>query len=85
MYPIPDESVGDRVMAALVLPEDAAFDPRAFTEFLSRQADLGPKQWPALVRVATELPRTETFKVVKRRLSAEGTDCGDPVYAIARP
>ena len=30
------------------------------------------------------LPRTETFKVIKRRLSAEGTDCADPVWPIAR-
>jgi fatty-acyl-CoA synthase len=34
--------------------------------------------------VAAELPRTETFKVLKRVLSAEGVDCGDPVFRIAR-
>ena len=33
---------------------------------------------------ATELPRTETFKVIKRQLSAEGTDCADPVWRIPR-
>ena len=56
-----------------------------FREFLTGQRDLGPKQWPVFVRVGTALPRTETFKIVKRQLSAEGTDCADPVYEIARP
>ncbi len=84
VYPIPDPSVGDQVMAALVLPEEAGFDVEAFTRFLSRQTDLGPKQWPAFVRVGTTLPRTETFKILKRQLSAEGTDCPDPVYEITR-
>ncbi len=85
VYPIPDEDVGDRVMAALVLPDPDGFDPATFAEFLSRQDDLGPKQWPMVVRVAEALPRTETFKVVKRRLTAEGTDCADPVHRIYRP
>ena len=82
--PIPDPAVGDRVMAALVLPADTAFDPAAFTRFLSQQQDLGPKQWPTFVRTATALPRTETFKILKRQLSAEATDCADPVHPIVR-
>ncbi|WP_370331748.1 long-chain-fatty-acid--CoA ligase FadD17 [Mycolicibacterium hippocampi] len=85
VYPIPDPAVGDQVMAALVLPEDMHFDPGEFTRFLCRQDDLGPKQWPAFVRIGPALPRTETFKVVKRQLSAEGTECPDPVYRIKRP
>ncbi|MGQ9406687.1 long-chain-fatty-acid--CoA ligase FadD17 [Mycolicibacterium gilvum] len=84
VYPIPDPAVGDQVMAALVLPEDTVFDPDAFTRFLSEQRDLGPKQWPKYVRAATSLPRTETFKVLKRQLSAEGTDCADPVHPVTR-
>lgn len=84
VYPIPDPAVGDQVMAALVLPHGTAFDPVAFREFLSTQADLGPKQWPAYVRVGSALPRTETFKILKRRLSQERTECADPVYPIAR-
>jgi len=85
VYPIPDPAVGDQVMAALVLVGDTVFDPDVFAGFLAGQADLGPKQWPAYVRVATELPRTETFKILKRQLSAQGIDCADPVYEIARP
>lgn len=85
VYPIPDPAVGDQVMAALVLPGDTVFDPEAFTRFLSAQADLGPKQWPKFVRTAAALPRTETFKILKRQLSAEATECGDPVHEISRP
>jgi len=36
------------------------------------------------VRVGTSLPRTETFKIIKRRLSAEALDCDDPVFEIPR-
>ena len=82
VYPIPDPAVGDRVMAALVLTDGATFDPDAFTAFLADQPDLGPKQWPTFVRIGTTLPRTETFKVLKRLLSAEALDCTDPVHAI---
>lgn len=82
VYGIPAPDVGDQVMAALVLTEDATFDLEEFRVFLARQPDLGPKQWPAFVRVSAELPRTETFKVIKRQLSAQGTECDDPVHPI---
>ncbi|OBF97785.1 acyl-CoA synthetase [Mycobacterium sp. 852002-51152_SCH6134967] len=82
VYGIPAPDVGDQVMAALTLTEGATFDVDAFREFLSEQPDLGPKQWPSFVRVSTALPRTETFKVIKRQLAAEGTDCTDGVYRI---
>ena len=84
VYAIPDPAVGDRVMAALVLTEGAAFDAEKFRAFLADQPDLGPKQWPSFVRISAELPRTVTFKVLKRQLSAEGTDCADPVWPIRR-
>lgn len=85
VYPIPDPSVGDRVMAALVLPDVASFDVEHFVEFLDAQDDLGPKQWPSYVRLSSALPRTETFKVLKRQLAAEATDTPDPVHPIPRP
>ncbi len=84
VYPIPDPDVGDQVMAALVLPEGTAFDANEFRAFLAAQSDLGPKQWPSFVRVAASLPRTETFKVLKRVLAAEALECGDPIFEIAR-
>ena len=76
--------MGDRVVAALVLPEGTAFDAGDFGRFLAAQDDLGPKQWPSYVRVATTLPRTETFKVIKRQLSAQGLECEDPVFEVPR-
>lgn len=85
VYPIPDPSVGDQVMAALVLSEADVFDVDDFQGFLAEQPDLGPKQWPAHVRIARTLPRTETFKILKRQLSAEGLDCADAVHTITRP
>ncbi|MDH6196153.1 fatty-acyl-CoA synthase [Mycobacterium frederiksbergense] len=84
VYPIPDPAVGDQVMAALVLSPDAVFDLDKFRAFLAEQPDLGPKQWPSYVRMGSALPRTETFKVIKRQLSTEGTDCADPVWPITR-
>ncbi len=84
VYAVPDPVVGDQVMAALVLAPGAEFDPEKFRAFLADQPDLGPKQWPSYVRVSAELPRTVTFKVLKRQLSAQGVDCGDPVWPVRR-
>ncbi|HEY1839000.1 MAG TPA: long-chain-fatty-acid--CoA ligase FadD17 [Mycobacterium sp.] len=84
VYAVPDPAVGDQVMAALVLAPGAEFDTDKFRVFLAEQTDLGPKQWPSYVRVSTSLPRTATFKVLKRQLSAEGRDCTDPVLPIRR-
>jgi fatty-acyl-CoA synthase len=84
VYAIPDPAVGDRVMAALVLSPGATFDPGGFASFLAAQPDLSPRQWPTFVRVGAALPRTETFKVIKRLLSAEALNCDDPVFAIRR-
>ncbi|WP_099038317.1 long-chain-fatty-acid--CoA ligase FadD17 [Mycobacterium neglectum] len=83
VYGIPAPDVGDQVMAAVVLTDGASFDPEQFRAFLAEQTDLGPKQWPSFVRVGTDLPRTETFKVIKRQLQAEGTTCNDPVFPIS--
>ncbi|MCV7100311.1 long-chain-fatty-acid--CoA ligase FadD17 [Mycobacterium palustre] len=84
VYAVPDPVVGDQVMAALVLAPGAEFDAEKFRAFLAEQPDLGPKQWPSYVRVSAELPRTVTFKVLKRQLSAQGVDCEDPVWPIRR-
>ncbi len=46
VYAVPDERVGDQVMAAVVLQDDAELAPEEFSEFLSRQSDLSPKAWP---------------------------------------
>jgi fatty-acyl-CoA synthase len=84
VYAVPDPVVGDQVMAALVMTPGTEFDAEKFRVFLSEQPDLGPKQWPSFVRISAELPRTVTFKVLKRQLSAQGVECEDPVWPIRR-
>jgi fatty-acyl-CoA synthase len=69
-------------MAAIVI-DGTPLDPAEFGRFLAGQPDLGPKQVPRYVRTVRELPRTSTFKVVKRRLSAEGLNCADAIWARA--
>ncbi|SEF37790.1 fatty-acyl-CoA synthase [Amycolatopsis pretoriensis] len=84
VYAVPDPVTGDRVMAAVVTG-GAPLDPAEFGRFLAAQSDLGPKQVPQYVRTVRELPRTSTFKVVKRQLSAEGLDCPDVVWERTGP
>ncbi|BBY82595.1 AMP-binding protein [Mycolicibacterium pulveris] len=74
VYPVPDELVGDQVMAAIVLQDDADLTPQQFEEFLAAQSDLSPKAWPRYVWIADDLPSTATNKILKRDLIARGTD-----------
>jgi len=74
VYPVPDEHVGDQVMAAVVLAEGTALAPDTFGDFLALQSDLSPKAWPRYVWIADELPATATNKVLKRELVARGAN-----------
>jgi fatty-acyl-CoA synthase len=76
VYAVPDENVGDQVMAAIVLQDDATLSPEELEQFLGEQADLSAKAWPRYVRIATDLPSTATNKVLKRELAAEGASAG---------
>ncbi|WP_106402183.1 AMP-binding protein [Actinocorallia populi] len=80
VYAVPDEHVGDQVMAAVVLKPGFDFDPTAFTAFLLDQPDLGTKWSPRYIRLTAELPRTATSKVVKRPLRDEAWHTTDPLY-----
>jgi fatty-acyl-CoA synthase len=80
VYAVPDEPVGDQVMAAVVLRRGRRFDADGFADFLAAQKDLGPKQVPRFIRVANRLPRTPTHKVIKRNLIAQGMRCADAVW-----
>ncbi len=79
MYAVPDERVGDQVMAAVVLNDGATLSPKQFEEFLASQPDLSPKAWPRYVRINDELPQTATNKILKRALIEEGVTAGDGV------
>ena len=80
VYAVPDEDVGDQLMAACILRDGAEFDPEGFQSFLDGQADLGTKWAPRYVRVAPELPSTPTNKVLKRQLRAERWETDDAVW-----
>ncbi|GAA4364532.1 fatty-acid--CoA ligase FadD1 [Nocardioides caricicola] len=79
VYAVPDENVGDQVMAAIVLQDDATLTPAELEEFLAAQPDLSAKAWPRFVRLAPDLPSTATNKVLKRELAAEGPTPGNGV------
>ena len=72
VYPVPDEHVGDQVMAAIVLQDGATLTPEEFGEFLAAQPDLSPKGGRATSGSPTSCPATATNKVVKRALVAMG-------------
>ena len=73
VYAVPDDDVGDQVMAAIVLQDDADLTPEEFGEFLARQPDLSPKAWPRYVWLTDHLPTTATNKILKRELTAAGS------------
>ena len=77
VYAVPDERIGDQLMAAVVLNEGSTLDPDEFEAFLDAQPDLSPKARPRYVRTATDLPSTATHKVLKRHLIAQGVAVGE--------
>ncbi len=82
VYGVPDDTVGDAVMAALVPTGEDPVTPEAFAAFLADQPDLSPKAWPRYVRVSAQLPSTATNKILKRELKAAGarTGAGDQLW-----
>jgi fatty-acyl-CoA synthase len=79
VYAVPDERVGDQVMAAIVLRQGQSLTQEEFEAFLAEQADLSPKAWPRFVRINDDLPQTATNKILKRELSAAGVTAGGGV------
>ncbi|MFD4469559.1 long-chain-fatty-acid--CoA ligase [Rhodococcus sp. NPDC058505] len=77
-YAVPDPQVGDRVAVAIVAAD--GFDIDEFAEFLTAQGDLGPKQLPSFIRVTADLPKTATYKVLGRSLSAQRWNSPDPTW-----
>ncbi|EUA50084.1 AMP-binding enzyme family protein [Mycobacterium xenopi 3993] len=74
VYAVPDERVGDQVMAAIVLQDNADLTPEEFGKFLAAQPDLSPKAWPRHVWLTDRLPTTATNKILKRELTARVPD-----------
>ena len=83
---VPDDEVGDQVLAVAELGADSAFDPADFASFLDAQPDLGTKWAPAFVRLVPALPRTPTNKVLKRDLDQSvGSDVPDLWRRVDEP
>ena len=82
VYAVPDPNVGDQVMAAIVLQDDATLTPAELTDFLGSQPDLPTKGWPRYVRIAPTFPLTATNKVLKRDLIAQGATADDGVLWV---
>jgi fatty-acyl-CoA synthase len=79
VYAVPDERVGDQVMAAFVLADGQTLGPAELAEFLAAQPDLSPKAWPRYVRINHILPQTATNKILKRTLISDGVTAGGGV------
>ncbi len=73
VYGLPDR-VGDQVAAALVLVPGADLPPHELAAFLAARPDLSPRQHPRRIRIVDELPRTPSFKVLRRALVEDGID-----------
>jgi fatty-acyl-CoA synthase len=84
VYAVPDDPVGDRVMAALELSDGATFDSAAFDVFLAAQPDLGPKWVPAFVRVDVELPMLSSMKIDKKALRRDAWRADGVVWRPAK-
>jgi len=84
IYAVPDDPVGDRVMAALELWEGASLDPAELDAFLRDQPDLGTKWLPAFVRVDAELPKLASMKIDKRRLRRDAWQVDDVLWRPAK-
>ena len=77
VYAVPDATAGDQVMVTVVPGE--AFDPSGFAAWVAAQDDASPTWVPRYLRVAPQVPRTATGKVVVRRLAQERWE-GDGVW-----
>jgi fatty-acyl-CoA synthase len=71
VYAVPDDPVGDNVMAAVELTADRPINPDEFDHFLTAQPDLGTKWKPHFVRFVRELPKLASMKIDKQRLRRE--------------
>jgi fatty-acyl-CoA synthase len=85
VYAVPDENVGDQIMAAVVLNEGSNLTAEGLEAFLAKQSDLSPKAWPRYVRITADLPTTATHKVLKRDLAAQGPTAGDGELWVREP
>jgi len=71
VVPLPDERLGERACAALILNEGQSAPTLAeLQEFLEREG-VAKYMWPESVEVFDEFPRTPSLKVIKHGLVAQ--------------
>ncbi|UUZ61826.1 hypothetical protein LP418_26945 [Nocardioides sp. B-3] len=80
VFAVPDPTSGDRVMAALEVPEGVTFDSLDLPGFPAAQADTGTKGAPRFVRFSHALPTTGSNKLQKKAIQLEGWRTTDPVH-----
>jgi fatty-acyl-CoA synthase len=83
VYGVPCADGDELVMAALVMREGRAFDPKKFYDFLRAQGDMSEKWLPDFIRVTDSLPQTDTVKILRRALKKDYFNYGriaDPMY-----
>ncbi len=68
VYAVPDDPVGDRVMAAIEMESLRHLTPSDFDDFLASQPDLGTKWVPQFVRFVSELPKLASMKIDKQTM-----------------
>jgi fatty-acyl-CoA synthase len=68
VYAVPDDPVGDRVMAAVEARADSPLEPGDLDFFLTSQSDLGTKWRPHFIRLVPELPKLASMKIDKQAL-----------------
>ena len=69
VYAVPDATAGDQVMAAVVAQD--GFDAAGFARWVAEQPGASPQWVPRYLRVASDLPRTATGKVLVRTLARQ--------------
>lgn len=79
VFAVPDDPVGDRVMATIEVAGGRSLEAADLDTFLSVQPDLGPKWVPQFVRFVPELPKLASMKIDKQRLRREAWN-HDDVY-----
>ena len=67
-YAVPDERVGDKLVVAAQMRANTKFDKTSFMSFIAEQPDISPKWIPSVIRIVSDMPMTESNKIMKRRL-----------------
>ncbi|MEJ7585143.1 MAG: hypothetical protein WKF43_13925, partial [Acidimicrobiales bacterium] len=85
VFPVPDPSTGDQVMAAVEMSRDRDLDLTELADFLGAQPDLGTKWAPRFVRLVEQLPTTASGKTDKQPLRSHPWSTSDPLWWRREP